>query len=138
MSRSKKRIDTSGGDGLAADNPFGALSGAGLPDAPATPEPSPGAAGSRAERRRAAKSGPLPRLDLRRLKAGKGGKTVTEISGFIGVSAADLDRMAKDLKARCGVGGAVKSGAIEIQGDKRDVLKPLLEERGYRVVLSGG
>lgn len=137
MSRKKNtRVETSGGSALSAENPFGGLEDLNLPVGPAKkaePEPS-----TRAERRQATRKGPAPRLDLRRLKAGKGGKTVTEISGFIGMGTADLADLAKELKAKCGVGGAVKGRVIEIQGDQRDTLAPLLETRGYRVVFSGG
>lgn len=132
MSRKKERIDTSGGAELSADNPFGSLSLGNLPEGPKTPAP---AATSRAERR---VKGPAPRLDVRRLTGGKGGKTVTEISGFIGVNDRQLADLAKVLKAACGVGGTVKGRVIEIQGDQRDQVADLLTQRGYRVVLAGG
>ncbi len=134
MSRQKKqKIATSGGEALHVDNPFAALSAEGLPEA--APPPAESAPATRRERRQ---KGPAPRLNLRRLKAGKGGKTVTEISGFIGVNDQQLADLAKSLKAACGVGGTVKGRSIEIQGDQRETLVTLLEARGYRVVLSGG
>ncbi|NGE22937.1 stress response translation initiation inhibitor YciH, partial [Klebsiella pneumoniae] len=51
---------------------------------------------------------------------------------------AALSKLAADLKKRCGCGGALKDGVIEIQGDKRDLLKQLLEEKGFKVKLAGG
>ncbi len=70
-----------------------------------------------------------------REKGGRGGKTVTVVRGLPG---RDLDAVAKDLKRLCGTGGAVKDGAVELQGDHRDKAKARLEDRGYRVKLAGG
>jgi translation initiation factor 1 len=50
----------------------------------------------------------------------------------------ELKTLAKALKKRCGVGGAVKQWNIEIQGDQREVLKEELQKRGFEVKLAGG
>lgn len=132
MAKRRERISTDGGNALSDANPFAALSGAGLPEAPVPAPAKPSTI------HQPKVKGPKPRLELRRLKGGKGGKTVTEIQGFIGVNDAQLAALAKRLKASCGVGGTVKGRAIEIQGDQRDTLRTLLEAEGYRVVFAGG
>lgn len=68
---------------------------------------------------------------------GRKGAGVTLITG-LGLSEGALDALAKRLKTRCGVGGTVKDGVIELQGDQRDRLQPLLEAEGYRVKRAGG
>jgi len=50
----------------------------------------------------------------------------------------ELARLATRLKKRCGSGGTVRSGVIEIQGDHRDLLVTELDGLGYRVKRSGG
>ena len=74
---------------------------------------------------------------LRRETKGRGGKSVTVVSG-VPLAPEALKALAKTLKQKCGVGGAVKNAEIEIQGDQRTVLKPALEKLGYAVKLSGG
>lgn len=74
---------------------------------------------------------------LQRQTQGRGGKAVTVITG-LPLAAPALKELAKALKQRCGCGGSVKDGTIEIQGDFRAQLKPELEARGYTVKISGG
>jgi len=68
-------------------------------------------------------------------KNGRGGKTVTVLDGFPR-NEDYLKDLSKELKAKCGVGGSFslgeKHGVIEIQGDKRDQLKKILDAKGLR------
>lgn len=70
------------------------------------------------------------KLRLRIEKNGRGGKTVTVISGFIGPMA-DMESLARTLKTFCGCGGSAKEGEIIIQGDFRDKVKAKLIQLGY-------
>ncbi len=74
---------------------------------------------------------------VQRESKGRGGKTVTVISG-ISLPDGALKELAGELKRRCGTGGTVKEGNIEIQGDHRELLITELEKRGYRAKRAGG
>ncbi|MFU9136140.1 stress response translation initiation inhibitor YciH [Erwinia tasmaniensis] len=74
---------------------------------------------------------------IQRQTSGRKGKGVCLISG-LDLMDNELDKLAAELKKKCGCGGAVKAGIIEIQGDKRDLIKALLEAKGLKVKLAGG
>lgn len=69
-----------------------------------------------------------------RTKTGRGGKTVTLVSGL---PSGVVDATAKELKRLCGTGGTAKDGVVEIQGDHRERIVAHLSER-YRTKLAGG
>jgi translation initiation factor 1 len=71
---------------------------------------------------------------IRRETKGRGGKTVTVISGLVG----NLKSWKKDLQKLCGSGGTVKEGNIEIQGDHRSKIAEYLQGRGLKTKFSGG
>lgn len=77
------------------------------------------------------------RVRVSRTSAGRGGKTVTLVTGVEGGETV-LAPLAKTLKTRCGAGGTVKEGVVEIQGDHVDAVIALLSAEGYRPKKSGG
>jgi len=74
---------------------------------------------------------------ISRQTKGRKGAGVTLITGLPG-NAVQLAELAKTLKRHCGVGGSVKDGVVELQGDQRLRAQALLEERGLKVKLAGG
>ncbi|MBC6904708.1 stress response translation initiation inhibitor YciH [Saccharophagus sp. K07] len=84
---------------------------------------------------------PIPPADsvvrLQRESKGRGGKGVTLITG-LPLDEEGLKNLAKELKQACGTGGTVKDGVIEIQGEQREKLKPILEKKGFKVKIAGG
>lgn len=132
MSKKAKRIKTES-SGALQDNPFSGLEASGLPDQPAAGSASAMARPEKDQKKRG-------RVEIRREKAGRGGKVVTVISGpaFANHCPVELERMTKDLKNRCASGGALKHKTIEIQGDQRDAARAFFEREHYRVVFTGG
>ncbi|RZI89602.1 MAG: translation initiation factor Sui1 [Pseudomonas sp.] len=74
---------------------------------------------------------------VRRESKGRGGKTVTTISG-VPLALDPLKELAASLKRRCGTGGALKDGVIEIQGDHVELLLAELTKQGFKAKKSGG
>jgi translation initiation factor 1 len=77
-------------------------------------------------------------VDVLRTTAGRGGKTVTVAKNFTGIGAPEKEALCKKMRGAAGCGGTVKDGAIEIQGDQREVVARVLREAGFRPVMSGG
>ncbi|WP_120513126.1 stress response translation initiation inhibitor YciH [Photobacterium salinisoli] len=74
---------------------------------------------------------------IQRQTKGRKGKGVCIVTG-LDMNDAELKLLAAELKKVCGCGGSVKDGTIEIQGDKRDIIKSTLEKKGHTVKLAGG
>lgn len=114
-------------------DPFAAL--AGLGDLPAGPE-NPVTSGKTSQRGQ--KNTRRGRVDIVRQTAHRGGKGVTVARNFTGIGLAEKQELAKKMQKACGVGGTVKDGCIEIQGDKREEMKRILTEAGFQPVFAGG
>ncbi len=67
----------------------------------------------------------------------KGGKVATIVKGFVG-SDTELKELSRELKTKCGVGGAAKDGEIIVQGDHRDRVVEILTKSGYKCKKAGG
>ncbi|MEC4890042.1 MAG: translation initiation factor [Nitrospira sp.] len=78
------------------------------------------------------------RVDIIRSTAHRGGKTVTVVTGFVGIGQAEKEQLAKEMQKACGAGGTVKEGRIEIQGDQRESVARILTAAGFRPVFAGG
>jgi translation initiation factor 1 len=130
----KSKIPTDGGSALS--NP--AFSGinvgnAAKPLSPKRTEAQPSEAPASGDR------GPRTRIEMRREKAGRGGKTVTTLAGFpTHMSFQSVGRLAQELKQQCGCGGTSRGREIELQGDVRDRVEPILQQRGFVAVRAGG
>ncbi|MDQ6685858.1 MAG: translation initiation factor Sui1 [Pseudomonadota bacterium] len=74
---------------------------------------------------------------VRRETGGRGGKTVTTITGLL-LDEAARTALAKRLKAACGSGGTVRDGVIELQGDHCDAVLALLAKEGFKGKRAGG
>jgi len=120
---SKKRIDLGGDGNPLMDNPFGSLAErkAGMPQLPAAvernDEPQAGVEARPYQVEKTRKGG-LPVFVEKRAK----GKTVTVVRNVSG----DTEALLKLLKKRCGAGGVIRDGDVEIQGDHRAAVESLL------------
>ena len=139
MARKKQqRIPTDGGGSLI-QNPFGALDG--LEVLPGEPEDSvkvESSVGPEKISKRGKKNKNRGRVDIIRQTAHRGGKTVTVACNFPPIDEVEKKELAKKMQKACSVGGTVKDGKIEIQGDKREEVKHILIEAGFKPVFAGG
>ncbi|CAM2972578.1 translation initiation factor [Rariglobus hedericola] len=129
---SKDKISTDGGQNLG-QNPFGGLGGLSFPAG--NPVPRANALLPANEAKTAKNRG---RVEVLRMTAGRGGKTVTVARAFVGIGLPEKEQLAKKIQKACGSGGTVKDGQIEIQGDQREVVARVLTEAGFRPVMAGG
>ena len=74
---------------------------------------------------------------IHRETKGRKGKGVTLISG-VPLKGEELKKLAKALKQKCGSGGTLKNGVIEIQGEHRDTVFAELKNKGWQVKKAGG
>lgn len=108
------------------NNPFAGLNNAGLP---------PGSSDQSIPREQKKSRG---RVDIIRNTKGRGGKTVTVVKNFVGIGLPEKEKLTKEMQKACGVGGTVKDGLIEIQGDKREEVARILTKAGFSPVFAGG
>jgi translation initiation factor 1 len=128
--KEKKHISMSD-ETFAWKSPFAVLKDVPLPSTP-TNSPAVDLADKTAPKRNRG------RVDIIRSTAHRGGKTVTVVTGFVGISQAEKEHLAKEMQKACGAGGTVKEGRIEIQGEHRDTVARILTNAGFRPVFAGG
>ncbi len=131
MGKKSRRVSTSGGESSLDTTPFGDLNIEGLPQ-----QSVPGPKSAPVNRTKEGKN--RGRVDVVRQRSGGGGGWVTIAKNFVGISVEEKTALKKSIQKRCGVGGSLKGGQIEIQGDKREEVKSVLEKAGFRVVFAGG
>jgi len=76
-------------------------------------------------------------LRIQTTKAGRKGKIVTIITGFV-TSPENINQILKQLKSQCGSGGTSKENTIEIQGDHKEKILQTMIKLGYKAKISGG
>ena len=134
MSRRKdKAARLKEGTSVPIPNAFGAGALDGLGELPAGPDEVVEKTSQRGQ-----KNMKRGRVDIIRQTAHRGGKAVIVVTNFTGIGLPEKQELAKKIQKSCGVGGTVKDGSIEIQGDQRDKVKEILEEAGFQPVFAGG
>ena len=129
--RSTSKISTDGVNRGFVNNPFGALNTGGLTSGPPSEQMRPKPTETKVKSK--------GRVEVRREKAGRGGKTVTTLREFPScIPLKELEALTFKFKKICACGGALKGRAIELQGDVCDRVMSELEKLGYQPVRAGG
>jgi translation initiation factor 1 len=127
----RKKIATDGSDHALGNDAFGGLSTEGLPEGPPKP--------TTIHKPKSKKPSSKGRVEVRREKAGRGGKTVTTLKEFsTNIPLNELAKLTFDLKKTCACGGTLKGRVVELQGDVCDRVLKELEARNFRPVRAGG
>lgn len=127
----KHKIRTTSDDALDA-NPFTALDRSGLPKGKMKPSVT-------LPEHKSVKEKSKGRVEVRREKAGRGGKTVTTLKDFPShIPLYTLEAITFELKKTCACGGTLKGRVVELQGDVCDRVSAELKLRGYHAVRAGG
>jgi len=132
MGKKKGKINTGKVMEPIGSNPFASLDSAGLPKLdPQSPDLTP------AKKIKPSKT--RGRLEIRREKSGRAGKTVTTVRGFKGISHSEKESILKDLKKQTGTGGSLlDDGGLLLQGDCREQAEAFLFSLRFNPVLAGG
>ena len=127
----KHKIRTVGDDAFGA-NPFTTLDRSGLPNGEMKPQVT-------LSEQESVKKKSKGRIEVRREKAGRGGKIVTTLKDFPShIPLNSLEAMTFELKKTCACGGTLKGRVVELQGDVCDRVSVELKLRGYQAVRAGG
>ena len=127
----KNKIRTASDDALGA-NPFAALDRSGLPEGEMKPPVA-------LPEQKSVKKKSKGRVEVRREKAGRSGKTVTTLKDFPShIPLNTLEAITFELKKTCACGGTLKGRVVELQGDVCDRVSAELKLRGYQAVRGGG
>tara|TARA_B100000963_G_C22587653_1_gene653929 strand:+ start:201 stop:608 length:408 start_codon:yes stop_codon:yes gene_type:complete len=135
MGKKSKKIAVEGSRNELNVSPFGALGSIGLTENSLLPNLLEVEKTQELSEQKKKRRG---RVDvLRQRSAGSGGWS-TIAKNFVGISVEEKNSLKKTMQKRCGAGGTLKNGNIEIQGDKREEMRDILESAGFRVVFAGG
>ena len=130
----KSKISTTTSEEVFGLSPFSSLNSSGLPET--TPKP---VSLKKEKFKNQAPIGKGERLEIRREKSGRGGKTVTTIKGFpVHISQKERSKLLKILKSSLGTGGTWNTSTMELQGDRRDDVFYWFKNAGFSPVLAGG
>lgn len=134
MGKKNKRVAVESDDKDLSVNPFEVLESTGLPEKEIDPIRSE----EMIAREPVEKKKSRGRVDVVRQRSAGSGGWMTVAKNFVGISVEEKNALKKTIQKRCGVGGTLKNGVIEIQGDKREEVRVVLESAGFRVVFAGG